>query len=791
MIYGEVTSTDPLMVRPKPGVLAIGPCRQLSTAGDLSIGDTVLVTNTGPSAAPRPVVVGKVGGGGPIPVETVLGYHPADGNLFFTNSWETPTRIASGEFVVNRLDFNGEFTMRVNTHMIVQGGGGALLRLVLSDLDGSNPVDYIIGAYGGEERGDVAGVAVISGHQVGDNIAWRLEVQALLSIGTTLIEISGLDARSLCTNWYSPYVFCTSGSTLLWLSPGRRPGFTIPGGVFDPNGNPGTLSPVVTSSPIPIGAGPHRTAMAPDPVILDSPHNGDFSLIGILNFGAGTVSIGANSVQQTPAIADVFLLGTTGALFTPDTSSPTPNGALAWLPDPMVTQPNVLCIGVGSQIRLISVDISGGITPGTPLTLTGGDPITELAINYTGSRYDGWAATANGLYPFSIAADKTTITTYGYFPTTSSGHSISALAPLGYGNSYTFGVGGNSPAVIALGTTVAYVNHPAEGGTMVSTSFTPLPAILQGDTPAEILQILPGTPGASQISTTWLVVSLAGGGVAIQTIGNGEFGNPIGQPLGDLGIIDSWAGVVSMYRTNDVLSANHFGQLVIDHGALIGIIGDLPWNEIEPSSFHGLNGEANVWAQGVNAVGQSGPFFIDYGWHSVVVTCDAAESAFGDLPPTSGPDVLWLEFPFDHTVGPSGITVTFDSWTPQPGDMIIDAWIQVPTAFDGTTPRADFAVTGTVTSGGNGVFRHWNIGAWGLTGTDANVAGFTGPAGTSGPINAALEYLGAILDVPSGEAATLTLWISEGGQYQGVDAGCTVGQGVLRLQVLRGAAWKS
>ena len=67
----------------------------------------------------------------------------------------------------------------------------------------------------------------------------------------------------------------------------------------------------------------------------------------------------------------------------------------------------------------------------------------------------------------------------------------------------------------------------------------------------------------------------------------------------------------------------------------------------------------------------------------------------------------------------TGITI----YTPAVNDVLVDAWIQIDTAFDGTTPQADLAQWTLLANGSPGWFGSYGNGAVGVSGSDAAEAG--------------------------------------------------------------------
>lgn len=104
--------------------------------------------------------------------------------------------------------------------------------------------------------------------------------------------------------------------------------------------------------------------------------------------------------------------------------------------------------------------------------------------------------------------------------------------------------------------------------------------------------------------------------------------------------------------------------------------------------------------------------------------------------------------------------------TPDAGDLILDAWIDVDTAWDGTTPKADI---GFFQSGAAGIFAHGSA-AVDLTQADATYDNLVTNAG-----NAAV--LRNVKAVPARVvvAAPLLLVVSQNGLLGGAAVGATHG----------------
>jgi len=164
------------------------------------------------------------------------------------------------------------------------------------------------------------------------------------------------------------------------------------------------------------------------------------------------------------------------------------------------------------------------------------------------------------------------------------------------------------------------------------------------------------------------------------------------------------------------------------------------------------------------------------------------------------------KFPF--AFNDAGLAAGLAIYTPTVGDILLDCWVQVDTAWDGTTPFCD---VGTFVGANTGIFRI--IGApapLGLSVADTVYPGFGEKIGVAGPsavqgIVAAtmaqlLEATGAGTPFPLSVVAALTsllgvarvlpallgagpikVCVSQDGTAGGTDPGSTVGSGVVYL----------
>lgn len=138
-------------------------------------------------------------------------------------------------------------------------------------------------------------------------------------------------------------------------------------------------------------------------------------------------------------------------------------------------------------------------------------------------------------------------------------------------------------------------------------------------------------------------------------------------------------------------------------------------------------------------------------------------------------------FPFTFAEGSAALAAGIETGIVlNDGDLIVGAWFEVDTAFNGTTPLAD---VGTFSST-EGIFKELNSAAVDMTAADSAVAD-----------NAALDKIGGAklagqAGMPLRATATgtqLLLVVSETGAKGGTASGATVGSAVLHVQILPAA----
>lgn len=139
-------------------------------------------------------------------------------------------------------------------------------------------------------------------------------------------------------------------------------------------------------------------------------------------------------------------------------------------------------------------------------------------------------------------------------------------------------------------------------------------------------------------------------------------------------------------------------------------------------------------------------------------------------------------FAFDTPNIENGVTV----YTPTVGDILIDAWLEVTTAFNGTTPKADIGTfDGT---GNNGIIRQEGTTAWSLADADVQIygTGYLAAAQTGGHQSVPLSYFnfdGGNRVVPGRFVAAnpILLVVSQTGIKGGTAIGGTTGAGRIYL----------
>lgn len=137
------------------------------------------------------------------------------------------------------------------------------------------------------------------------------------------------------------------------------------------------------------------------------------------------------------------------------------------------------------------------------------------------------------------------------------------------------------------------------------------------------------------------------------------------------------------------------------------------------------------------------------------------------------PGPLTLLGPFPFTFATNGLTAGVPIYTPSIGDVIYDIGIQIPTAFDGSTPLAD---VGTFNGGSTGIFGELAT-AIDLTAADTTVADNAGLSSPGGPGFWLSEEAATKLYVTA--ANPLLLVVSQDGTKGGAATGATAGAGAV------------
>lgn len=149
------------------------------------------------------------------------------------------------------------------------------------------------------------------------------------------------------------------------------------------------------------------------------------------------------------------------------------------------------------------------------------------------------------------------------------------------------------------------------------------------------------------------------------------------------------------------------------------------------------------------------------------------------------------KFSFTHAtagLATGAVAVFTDGYTPAEGDLLIDAWIEIGTAWDGTTPLGDF---GPFVGSALGMFGNQGFGPIDMTLEDGTYAGWAvlsqnfGATTVSGLYQAVLSGgnpgLNGYRSLPGkfASADPLKVCVSTTGRTTGDDPGATTGAGVL------------
>lgn len=149
--------------------------------------------------------------------------------------------------------------------------------------------------------------------------------------------------------------------------------------------------------------------------------------------------------------------------------------------------------------------------------------------------------------------------------------------------------------------------------------------------------------------------------------------------------------------------------------------------------------------------------------------------------------------PFGFAFDTAGLAAGVAFYTPTIGDVLLDAWIEVDTAFDGTTPLADFGSFNGTTSG---MYSNFWGGVVDLTSADHEVSpgvlsgnggahygvnGNTPLALTSVIWNGASTSYDRLLPAPFTAADPLLLVVSQDGSKGGTEIDSTQGAGRIYI----------
>jgi hypothetical protein len=141
-------------------------------------------------------------------------------------------------------------------------------------------------------------------------------------------------------------------------------------------------------------------------------------------------------------------------------------------------------------------------------------------------------------------------------------------------------------------------------------------------------------------------------------------------------------------------------------------------------------------------------------------------------------------------------------YTPTPGDILLDAWFEIDTAWDGTTPLGDFG--NLLNENGKGFFQLVSSFAVRMDWANSDYWGYSVPSSTvalsevdtlSQAVDGVLVVAGASLhqaDISNGSsllpskftaANPIKVVVSQDGTNTGADPGSTVGAAILYLVV--------
>lgn len=142
---------------------------------------------------------------------------------------------------------------------------------------------------------------------------------------------------------------------------------------------------------------------------------------------------------------------------------------------------------------------------------------------------------------------------------------------------------------------------------------------------------------------------------------------------------------------------------------------------------------------------------------------EAAQNSDGTLNDATRERIRAVPANFDTAgLASSGLVIE----TPEAGDLILDAWIDVDTAWNGTTPKADI---GFFQGGAAGIFAHGS-GAVDLTQADATYDNLVTNVGNAGVLRTVKAVAARVV-----AKAPLLLVVSQNGLLGGAAVGATQG----------------
>lgn len=157
---------------------------------------------------------------------------------------------------------------------------------------------------------------------------------------------------------------------------------------------------------------------------------------------------------------------------------------------------------------------------------------------------------------------------------------------------------------------------------------------------------------------------------------------------------------------------------------------------------------------------------------------------------TGVPVVKSLVFAFDDAGLADGLPI----YTPAVGDILLNAWIEVKTAWDGTTPLGDFGQDLPADTGCGWLCyarSQWPMdqadvdGQWFAHGLDTQNSFVTGGA-TESLGNTTPAITARVLPARINNTAPVKVWVSQDGLAGGADPGATQGLAVACLLVVAG-----